>query len=115
MGNAIPNRNQTPWNNTDTRASHRTFSEPTHNHQISIHEMGGVGAFDDFAERLGNMWDLKHEAGLGDDITELKSLIRGQSISINSAGNSENFGFFVGGFRKTPIYGKEKKSDTDLK
>ena len=43
MSNVISTRNQTTWANTDARASHRAFYEPTHNRKIAIRELGGLG------------------------------------------------------------------------
>ena len=55
MRNAISNRNKTTRTNTDARTSPRAFYEPTHNREIAIREMGGVGAFNDSTERLCNV------------------------------------------------------------
>ena len=79
----IPNRNQTPCNNTDKRTSPDAFYEPTQNREIDIREMGGIGAFNDLMEQLGNMEELKREEGMGGSITESKSLILGHRIESN--------------------------------
>ena len=50
---------------------------------------------------------------MGDTITELKSLILGQRIEENSAGNAEISGSLAVRIAKTLIYG-EGESDTDL-
>ena len=105
MRNAILNRNQTTWTNTDARTSHRAFYEPTHNQPVAIREMGWVGAFNDFMENIGNVEELKPEAGMEDAVTESESLIRGQRIERNSAGNSENSAPLAGRIVKTLIYG----------
>ena len=56
MRHEILNRNQTTWANTDTRISPKAFYEPTHNHQIDIREVVGIGGgFNDFTERLCNL------------------------------------------------------------
>ena len=75
----------------------------------------GVGAFNDFAKNLGKVGDLKHEEGMKDDIAELKSLIRGQRVESNSADSSEISVSLSAIIVETLLYGKEKKSDTDLK
>ena len=41
MGNVISDRNQTTWANTGAMINPQTFYEPTANHQIAIHAMGG--------------------------------------------------------------------------
>ena len=100
--NVISNRNQATWTNTDTRTSPRAFYEPTHNQKIDVHEMGGVGAFNDFAGRLGNMGDLKRDEGAGDAVAESKSLIRGKRVESNSADNEKIAGSSDGRIAKTP-------------
>ena len=75
----------------------------------------GVGAFNDFAEHLGNMGELKREAGTKDSITELKSLIRGKRIAINSADSAEISASLADRIAETLIYGEEKKSGADSK
>ena len=55
MGNEIPNRNQATRTNTVALTSPREFPEPTHNREIAIHDLGGVGAFNDFMENLCNL------------------------------------------------------------
>ena len=47
MRHVVSNRNRTTCDNTDAVTSHRAFYEPTHNQEIAIDEMGGVGAFND--------------------------------------------------------------------
>ena len=89
MRNVILNRNRTPWANTDTTASPEAFYEPRRNQQISIHELGGVEAFNDCTEHIGNLEELKREDGMGDVIAELKSLIRGHRVGYNSVGNGK--------------------------
>ena len=101
MSNAISNRNQATWHNTDARESHRAFYEPTHNKRIDIH------ALNDITERLGIMWDLKRGEGTKDSITESESLIRGHRIDSNSADKSKIPGSLAGGIAETLIYGKE--------
>ena len=88
MGNWISNRNQTTRNNTNASTSPPEFYERGHYQRIDIHELGGVGAFNDFMEHLGNVWgELKHEEGMKGDVTGSKSLIRGHRIERNSADN----------------------------
>ena len=114
MRNGDPNRNQTTWTNTDTRASPRAFYEPTHNQEISIRELGAVGALSDFMGGLGNM-GFKTRRRAKDDITGSKSLIIGHRIERNSADNPKISGSLAGRIAKTLIYGKSEKYDTDFK
>ena len=54
MRNGILNRGQSTWENTDTRLAHQAFYEPTINHPIAIHDLGGGSALNDFMDHLGN-------------------------------------------------------------
>ena len=56
---------------------------------------------------------IKHEEGMGECITELESLMRGQHIG-NSSGSSKISGSLSAIIVKTSIYGKERKSLVDL-
>ena len=60
------------------------------------------------------MGDLEHEKGTKEAIAELKSLIHGHRMGRNSPGKSKIPGPLAGRITKTMIYGKERKSDTDL-
>ena len=61
------------------------------------------------------MGDLEHEKGTKEAIAELKSLIHGHRMGRNSPGKSEISGFLADRITKTLIYGKERKSETDMK
>ena len=77
--------------------------------------MGGEEELNDFANYLANVEELKHEKGMGDSIMELKSLIQTQRINRNSASKNRNKRAISGQNSKMLIYGKEKKSETDIK
>ena len=81
----ILNRNRTTWANTDTRLTPKLFYEPTRK-KIAIREMGGGY---DFMYRTGKANDSKHDKGMGEATVELESLIHGQRMGRNSAGNSK--------------------------
>ena len=98
----------------DTRLNAVEFYEPRINQGIIIHDLGGVEAFNGFAERLRQVGELKHEQGTKEAITELKSLMRWHRVENNSARNSEISGSLSGRIAETSIYGKERKSDVDL-
>ena len=66
-------------------------------------------------DHVGNIEELKHDEGRKDDISESKSLIRGQRMGSNSADNSEISGSLGDRISKTPIHGNQRKSDADLK
>ena len=72
------------------------FYGPTHRQEISIRDMGWVEAYNDAMCHMSKVGGLKHEEGTQDDITELKSLMRGNHIYINSADNSEILGSLSG-------------------
>ena len=57
----------------------------------------------------------KQEKGMWDSIFELKSLIRRQRMGSNSAGNPKIPGSLTDRVTKTLIYGKQEKSDTDMR
>ena len=114
MRNWTSNRNQSTWDNTETRTSRRAFYKPANNQKL-LSANWGVGALNYFMDRLGNMGDLKREVWKKDDISGLKSLICGQRAERNSADNSENSGSLAGRIAKTLIYGKSEKYDKDLK
>ena len=114
MRNEILNKNQTTWANADTRIKPRTFYAPGINRKISIREMGGGEAFNDFTDHLGDMEDLKHEQGTKEAIVEMRSLIHGQRMGINSPDKPKISGSLAGRITKTLIYGGERKSETDL-
>ena len=64
MRNVILNRNQTTWANAGTRIKPQTFYEPDLIPEIGIRDLcvcgvRGGGPFNDFADRIGNMEDLK--------------------------------------------------------
>ena len=116
MRNGISNSNQTTtWGNTDARTSPDAFYEPNRKRPIAIHEMGGVGALNDFTEHLGSAGELKRGEGTKDAITELKSLIIGHRIGSNSADNAEIPGALSDRTAEALSYGKAKKSGADLK
>ena len=68
---------------------------------------GGVEAFTDCMEHLSQVAELKHDEGVGEAITELKSLMRGHHIGNNSAGNLKIPVSSSGRIAQTSIYGKE--------
>ena len=72
-------------------------------------------AFNDSMHHLGNMGDSEHEKGTKEAILELESLIRVHRMGGNSPGKSKIPGSLAGRVTKTLIYGKERKSETDLK
>ena len=74
----------------------------------------GGEAFNDFMGHLGNMGDLKQDKGMGETIAELESLIHGQRMESNSMDKPKIQGSLAGRIAKTLIYGKERKSETDL-
>ena len=59
------------------------------------------------------MGELKQEEGMGDAVTELKSLTRGHRIGSNSADNAKIPGSLAGRNANTLIHGEEKKSAAD--
>ena len=59
------------------------------------------------------MGELKHEEGMRDAITELKSLMHGHHIENNSADNSKISGSMSGRVVETSLYGKGTKSPAD--
>ena len=65
--------------------------------------------------RLGNMEEAKHEKGTKEAIAELKSLIHGQRINNNAPGKTKISGSLSGSVTKTLIFGKDRKSETDLR
>ena len=115
MRNGILNRNQTTWANTDTRLTTRAFYDPTINREIDIRETGCVGkAFNDSMAHLWNMGELKHEKGAAESIFGSKSLIHGHRMGSNSAENPKMSVPLADRITKTSIYGKRRKSETDL-
>ena len=58
---------------------------------------------------------LKHEKGMGEVILELKSLIHWHRMGSNSAENSKMSSALADIITKTLIYGRRRKSDTDLR
>ena len=61
------------------------------------------------------MEELKHEKGMGGSIAELKSLIQRHRINNNNSTNKTGTsGSLAGRVTKMLIYGKERKSETDL-
>ena len=116
MRNWILNRNRTKCTNADTRLTPKSFYEPTLNRQIDIHDMGGEEAFNDFMDHLWNMGgELKHDKGTKEAILESESLIHGHRMGGNSAGNQKMSGSLSDRITKTLIYGKQGKSDIDLR
>ena len=87
MGNVISHPNKTTWPNTDARLKPGEFYGKGINQKISIREMGGVAARNDCAQHLSQSAELKHEEGMKEAITELKSLMCGHHIRNNSPGN----------------------------
>ena len=61
------------------------------------------------------MGEAKHEKGMGEAIVELKSLIHGQRVNNNSPGKTKIPGPLTDKITKTLIFGKERKSETDLR
>ena len=57
---------------------------------------------------------LKREEGTKDDISELKSLIRGHRVGTNSAENPKISGSLADRIAKTLIYGNRRNSATDF-
>ena len=112
----ILNRNQTTWGNTGARLTPTLFFyEPTVNQKIAIRERGWEKEFNDSMGHLGNMDVSKHEKGMKEALFELKSFFHGQRMGSNSAGHSEISGSLVDRITKTLIYGKLRKSETDLR
>ena len=111
--NGISNLCKTTRSNTDTRLNSEEFYESAINQKISMRDLGGR-AFNDFAEHLSQAGELKREEGMGESITESKSLMGGHQIGNNSLGNSEISGSLSGRIAKTLIYGKERKSAAGL-
>ena len=107
MGKEIPHRNETTWTNTGARTSPQAFYKPIHNQQIAIHELGGGRSVSGSTEQIGNMEELKREAGTKDSIKELKSLFRGQRVEMNSADGAKISCSLAGRIAKTMIYGNE--------
>ena len=75
--------------------------------------MGGVGAVSDSMGHLSQVEELKHEEGAQEEITELKSLMRGHQIGGNSPGNLRISGSLMGRIATTLNYG-ERKALVDL-
>ena len=61
------------------------------------------------------MEELKHEKGTKEAIMELKSLIQGHRINSNYPNDKGISGSLADRVTKMLIYGKERKSETDLK
>ena len=98
MGNGDPNRNQTTWTNTDTGTSPEEFYEPTHNQKIAIREMGvgGLGAFNDFMERLGYMGVIKTRRRNGRWQNGIEIINPMEARRKQFGGLRKNIGFFSG-------------------
>ena len=78
--NEIPQWNPVTWTSTDTRLPIRDFYENDLNQQIAINELGGGQAYRDFLDHIGKVEELRHEEGMQESISELKTLMRGQRI-----------------------------------
>ena len=78
--NEILTRNPITRTNTDTRLPIRDFYENDLNQQIAINELGGEQAFRDFLDHIGMVEELRHEEGMRESISELKTLMHGQRI-----------------------------------
>merc|ERR1712112_36235 len=113
--NEILTRNPITWTNTDTRLSIRDFYENDLNQQIAINELGGGQAFRDFLDHIGMVGELRHEEGMQESISELKTLMRGQRIEQNSSNLMKLSGNLGERITKTLLYGKKGKSPIDLK
>ena len=77
--------------------------------------MSWGGELNDFINHLSNVEEVKHEKGMKEAITELKSLIRHHRINRNSINKTGTEGSLTDRITKLSIYGKEKKSETDQK
>ena len=73
------------------------------------------GGFNDPANHLPNVEELKRVKETKESIMELKSLIQSQRINSNPANKIGTTGSLSDRITKLSIYGKEKKSETDLK
>ena len=106
MRNAILNRNQTTWGNTDARLAPRAFYEPAHNREIAIRERGGGRVMISWIN-YGTCGGLRREKGPKGAILESESLIRWGRMGGNSAGSPEISGALADRIAKTPIYGNQ--------
>ena len=71
----------------------------------------GVEALNGFIGHLSQVEELQCEEGIQEEITQLRSLIRGRPIENNSSGNLRIYGSLNDWVAKTLIYGKrERKS-----
>ena len=75
----------------------------------------GGQAFRDFLGHIGTVEELRHEKGMQESISELKTLMRGQRIEQNSSDLMKLSGNLGGRITKTLLYGKKGKSPADLK
>ena len=95
MGNRISHRNQTTRANTDTRTSPRTFYEPTHNRQMSTHEMGGLGRLM-ISRGAYVTWGFKTRRTNGRFYNGIGIVNPRASRRKKFRGYLRNFGFFIG-------------------
>ena len=76
---------------------------------------GGEQAFRDFLDHIGMVEELRHEEGMQESISELKTLMHGQRIDQNSSNLMKLSGNLGERITKTLLYGKKGKSPIDLK
>ena len=63
--------------------------------------VAGLEAFNDCTERLSRVGELKRDEGAQEEITELKSLMRGHQLENTSSGSLIISGSSTGGYRKS--------------
>ena len=81
-----------------------------------LRSMSWVGqAFRDFLDHIGMVEELRHEEGMQESISELKTLMHGQRIEQNSSNIMKLSGNLGERITKTLLYGKKGKSPIDLK
>ena len=66
-------------------------------------------------DHIGTVEELRHEEGMQESISELKTLMRGQRIEQNSSDLMKLSGNLGGRITKTLLYGKKGKSPVGLK
>ena len=76
---------------------------------------GGEQAFRDFLDHIGMVEELRHEEGMRESISELKTLMRGQRIGQNSTDLMKLSGNLGGRITKILLYGKKGKYPAGLK
>ena len=101
--------NRTTWTYTDTRIKPLTFYEQDLQHRIAIHELGGEEGFNDFANHLANVEELKREKGMKESIMELKSFIQIHRINSNSANKIGTAGSLISRQNNKTVYIRKRK------